>query len=88
MGENGIEIMYFNSLKEITVHEKVHENAVKISKAIKRYEIKKLQSYIRIIEQIGDKLNIDSMKSLPDYFSGNVIVFDGEKISKCKLRIF
>lgn len=92
MGKNGIEIMYcnkiryYNNLKEITVNE-VHENAVKISKALKRYEIKKLQSYIRIIEQIGDKLklNIDSMKSLPDDFSGNVIVFDGEKISKCKL---
>ena len=83
MGENGIEIMYCNSLKEITVH----ENAVKISKALKRYEIKKLQSYIRIIEQIGDKLklNIGSTKSLPGDFSGNVIVFDGEKISKCKL---
>ncbi len=83
MGENGIEIMYCNSLKEITVH----ENAVKISKALKRYEIKKLQSYIRIIEQIGDKLklNIGSTKSLPGDFSGNVIVFDGENISKCKL---
>jgi len=83
MEENGIEIMYCNSLKEITVH----ENAVKISKVLKRYEIKKLQSYIRIIEQIGDKLklNIDNMKSLPDNFSGNLIVFDGETISKCKL---
>lgn len=82
MGENGIEIMYCNSLKLKEIM--VRENAVKISKALKRYEIKKLRSYIRIIKQIGDKLklNIDFMKSLPDDFSGNVIVFDGETISK------
>ncbi|NJD52896.1 MAG: YkgJ family cysteine cluster protein [Candidatus Methanoperedens sp.] len=86
MGESGIEIMYCNNLKEITVH----ENALKISRALKHYEIEKLRSYIRIIKQIGDKLklNIDSMKSLPDNFSGNVIVFDGENITKCRISIF
>ncbi|HEX7627682.1 MAG TPA: YkgJ family cysteine cluster protein [Candidatus Methanoperedens sp.] len=81
MGERGIEIMYCNSLKKITQH----ENAMEIGKNLKLYEIQKLQSYIKIIEQIGHKLNIDSMKSLPDNYSGNIIVFDGEMISKCNI---
>ena len=79
IGEGGIEIMYCNSLKEMTSL----ENAVEIGKNLKRYEIKKLQSYIKIIEQIGHNLNIASIKSLPDNFSGNIIVFDGETISRC-----
>ena len=81
MGENGIEIMHCDSLQKI----KTKENASEIGKSLKRYEMKKLQNYIRIIEQIEDKLNIASIKSLPDNYSGNVIVFDGETISKCKL---
>ena len=81
MGESGIEIMYCNSLKEITQH----ENAVEIGKYLKRYEIQKLQNYIKIIEQIGNRLNVAIMKSLPDNYSGNIIVFDGETSSKCNI---
>ena len=39
-------------IKEITLN----ENALEIGRALKRYELKKLHSYIRIIEQVGDKV--------------------------------
>lgn len=78
MGGMGIEIMHCNGLKENTVN----KNAVKIARALKRFEIKKLQSYIKIIGQIEDKLYIANIKSLPANYSGDVVVFDGETISK------
>jgi len=81
MGEGRVEIMHCNGLQENTAN----KNAVKIARALKRFEIKKLQSYVRIIEQIGDKLNIATMKSLPEKYSGDVLVFDGESVSRCKL---
>lgn len=76
--EEGVEIMHCNGLGNTTANEQAKE----IGRALKRYEIKKLQSYIRIIGQIGDKLNLASFKSLPARYSGEVIVFDGERISK------
>ncbi|MCX9080703.1 MAG: YkgJ family cysteine cluster protein [Candidatus Methanoperedens sp.] len=81
MGEEGIEIMYCEGLEKNTLNEK----SLEISRSLKRYEIKKLHSYIRIIKQIGDKLNIAAMKSLPEKYSGDVLVFDGESVSRCKL---
>jgi len=81
MGKEGVEIMHCEGLGKNTLN----ENALEIARALKRFEIKKLHSYIRIIEQIGDKLNIASMKSLPEKFSGDVLVFDGESVSRCKL---
>lgn len=81
MGEEGVEIMHCDGLG----NKPMNENAVEIGLALKRYEIKKLQSYIRIIEQVGEKLNIAKMKSLPINYSGDVLVFDGETISRCKL---
>jgi Fe-S-cluster containining protein len=79
MGEGCVEIMHCNGLGNKTT------NAMEIGRSLKRYEIKKLHSYIRIIEQIGDKLNIATMKSLPEKYSGDVLVFDGESVSRCKL---
>jgi len=81
MGEKGVEIMHCEGLWKNTLNEKAFE----IARSLKRYEIKKLHSYIRIIEQIGDKLNIATMKSLPEKYSGDVLVFDGESVSRCKL---
>jgi len=80
MGEVGVEIMHCAGLgKEADI-----ENAAEIALALKRFELKKLQSYIRIMEQMGEKLNIAHMKSLPEKYSGDVFVFDGESISMCK----
>lgn len=81
MGDEGVEIMHCEGLGKKTLN----ENALEIGRALKRYEIKKLHSYIRIIEQIGDKLDIATMKSLPEKYSGDVLVFDGESVSRCKL---
>lgn len=57
--------------------------AAKIGLLLKRYEIKKLQSYIRIITQMGDKLNISNLHQLPANYSGTVNICDGEAISSC-----
>jgi Fe-S-cluster containining protein len=81
MGEGGIEIMHCSGLGRVDDNEK----AVEIGLALKRFEIKKLQSYIRIMEQIGDKLISANLRRLPDNFSGEIIVFDGETISKRSL---
>lgn len=80
MGEEGVEIMHCSGLGK----KADNENAAQIGLALKRYEIKKLQNYIRILEQMGEKLNIATMKSLPEKYSGDVFVFDGESISICK----
>jgi len=81
MGEGGIEIMHCSGLGNVADN----ENAVEIGLALKRFEIKKLQSYIRIMEQIGEKLISANLRRLPDNFSGEIIVFDGETISKRSL---
>ncbi|MFA4957158.1 MAG: YkgJ family cysteine cluster protein [Candidatus Methanoperedens sp.] len=80
MGEGGIEIMHCSGLGKVANN----ENAAEIGLALKRFEMKKLQSYIRIMEQMGKKLNIATMTSLPEKYSGDVFVFDGESISRCK----
>jgi Fe-S-cluster containining protein len=78
MGEGGIEIMHCSGLGKVADN----ENAVEIGLALKRFEIKKLQSYIRIMEQIGDKLISNNLRALPGNYSGEVLVLDGETISK------
>jgi Fe-S-cluster containining protein len=78
MGEEGVEIMHCNGLGKVADN----ENAVKIGLALKRFEIKKLQSYIRIMEQVGDKLIYNNLRALPDNYSGEVLVLDGETMSK------
>jgi len=80
MGEGGIEIMHCSGLGKVADN----KNVVDIALALKRFEIKKLQSYIRIMKQMGKKLNIANIKSLPEKYSGDVFVFDGESISMCK----
>lgn len=73
--------MYCNGLGKVADN----ENTSEIGLALKRYEIKKLQSYIRIIEQVGDKLIYNNLRALPDNYSGEVLVMDGETISKRRL---
>jgi hypothetical protein len=81
MGERGVEIMHCNGLGKVADN----ENAVEIGMDLKRFEIKKLQSYIRIMEQIGDKLIFNNLRSLPGNYSGEVLVLDGDTISKRRL---
>jgi len=78
MGDDGVEVMHCGGLGKETDN----ENAIEIALALKRFEIKKLQSYIRIMEQIGEGLVANNMRKLPDDFSGEVLVLDGETISK------
>jgi len=81
MGEVGVEIMHCNGLGKVADI----ENAVEIGLALKRFEMKKLQSYIRIMEQLGDKLIPNNLRALSGNYSGDVLVLDGETISKRRL---
>jgi Fe-S-cluster containining protein len=81
MGEEEVEIMHCSGLGKVADNEKSEE----IGLALKRFELKKLQSYIRIMEQIGEKLTSNNLRALPDNYSGEVLVLDGETISKRNL---
>ncbi len=81
MGERGVEIMHCSGLGKVADN----EEAAEIGLALRRFEIKKLQSYIRIMEQAGDKLILNNLRALPDNYSGEVLVLDGETISKQNL---
>ncbi|NJD78783.1 MAG: YkgJ family cysteine cluster protein [Candidatus Methanoperedens sp.] len=74
MGGKGVDIMRCGGLGNKTSWEKAGE----IAWMLKRYEIKKLRSYIGILEQVGDKLSPANLCSLPENYSGNVLVCDGE----------
>jgi hypothetical protein len=81
MGEDAVEVMHCSGLgKGAEI-----ENAIEIALALKRFELKKLHSYIRIIEQIGDKLIFSNLRALQGNYSGEVLVMDGETISKRSL---
>jgi hypothetical protein len=77
MGEEGVEIMHCTGLGK----EAEYENSAEIGLALKRFELKKLQSYIRIMEQIGDRLISNNLRA-PGNYTGEVLVLDGEMISK------
>ncbi|MCZ7383563.1 MAG: YkgJ family cysteine cluster protein [Candidatus Methanoperedens sp.] len=77
MDERGVEVMHCEGLGK----EMARESAEGMALALKRYEMKKLRSYIRIIEQIGDKLSFANLRTLPRGYEGEVLVCDGEGIS-------
>lgn len=78
MDEHGVEVMHCGSGlgNKIT-----KESADEMARMLKRYEIKKLRSYIGIIKQLGDKLSFANLRALPQDFSGDVLVCDGEEMS-------
>jgi Fe-S-cluster containining protein len=79
--EYEVDIMHCDGLnRKIT-----EQNAISQGKLLKRFEIKKLQSYIRIINQLGERLKLTDLCMLPENFSGEVDVFDGESISTCHI---
>lgn len=77
MGEQGIDIMRCNGLGNEITKESVEEMVL----MVKRYEMKKLRSYIGIMAQLGDKLSLANLRPLPGNYSGGVLVCDGEGIS-------
>ncbi len=81
MGEQGVEVMCCSGLGNKITKESAEEMAL----MLKRYEIKKLQSYIGIISQLGDALELANLRPLPCGYSGDVLVCDGEGIAKQKL---
>ncbi len=84
MGERGVEVMHCEGLgNEIT-----KESAEEMALVLKRYEIKKIRSYIKIMAQLGDKLNMANLRALPRGYEGEVVVCDGEEILKVRLRAF
>jgi Fe-S-cluster containining protein len=77
IGERGVEVMHCEGLGK----EMARESAEGMALALKRYEIKKIRSYIRIMAQIGDKLSFANLRMLPRGHEGEVLVCDGEGIS-------
>lgn len=81
VGERGVEVMHCEEPgKEVT-----KERAKDMARLLKRYEIKKLRSYIGIISQLGNKLSLANLRELPHDYSGEVLVCDGEAISRQSL---
>ena len=74
MDERGVEVMHCEGLGK----EMARESAEGMALALKRYEIKKLRSYIRIMAQLGEKLSFANLVTLPCGYEGEVFVCDGE----------
>jgi len=81
MDERGVDIMHCNGLGNRMEKERAEEMA----RMVRRYEMKKLRSYISILEQVGDKLSLANLRALPHGYEGEVIVCDGEEIEICHL---
>ncbi len=81
MGGRGVDIMRCEGLGNKISREKAGEKAGEMARMLKRYEIKKLHSYIGILGQVGKKLNFTNLCLLPPGYSGNIIICDGETLS-------
>jgi Fe-S-cluster containining protein len=82
MGERDVEVMHC----EGQVNRIEEERAKKIALIVKRYEMKKLRSYIGIISQLGGKLRLPDLRHLPRGYEGEVIVFDGDAVSRHQMK--
>lgn len=51
-----------------------------MGRLLKRYEIKKLESYINIVRQLGFRLDIANLRVKPDDYPGKIVVCDGERV--------
>jgi Fe-S-cluster containining protein len=83
MGEQDVEIIHCEEGKSRIDA----RSAKKIALLVKRYELKKLRSYISIFSQLGDKLRLADLHPLPKGYSGEVIVCDGERSIPVKVSI-
>ena len=90
MGERGVEVMHCKRLG----NEMTQERATEMARMLKRYEIKKLQSYIGIIGQLGDRLSFASLRVLPRGYEGGGFcarrgeVFEGGAWARLKKNYF
>ncbi len=75
MGEQDVEIMHCEGGKSRIETRR----AKQIALLVKRYELQKLRNYIGIISQLGNKLRLADLHPLPNGYSGEVIVCDGER---------
>ncbi len=76
MGEQGVEVMCCGGLG----NEMMKESAEEMARMLKRYEMKKLRNYVGIISQLEDKLNFANLRALPRDYSGEILVYDGERM--------
>ncbi len=82
MGERCVDTMHCKGLG----NKMTNESAGEMGRMLRRYEIRKLQSYLRIIEQLEENLSISKLRMLPRNYSGEVLVFDGETESQVILE--
>lgn len=82
MGEQGIEVMHCEGKKNRIEEERMKQMAL----LVKRYEMKKLRNYIGIISQLGEKLRLSDLIPLPCGYEGEVIVCDGDTISRRRIE--
>lgn len=82
MGEMGMEIMHCEGSGN-KISKSMSED---MGRMLKRYEIKKLSNYIKIIDQIKDRLNLNNLHALPQDYSGPIVICDGESISRRVIR--
>jgi Fe-S-cluster containining protein len=82
MGDQGIEVMHCEGKKN-RIEE---ERAKQIALQVKRYEMKKIRNYIGIISQLGEKLRLSDLIALPCGYEGEVIVCDGDTISRRRIK--
>lgn len=78
IGEQEIEVMHCEGKKNNIEEEKTNEMAL----LVKRYEMKKLRNYIGIISLLGEKLRLSDLSPMPRGYEGEVIVCDGDTISR------
>ncbi len=83
LGEHGVEVMHCEGLGNKITSEHTKEVAL----VLKRYEIKKLQSYIGIIKQLDEKLSFANLRALPRGYEDEVFVCDGEEIFRITIKI-
>lgn len=82
MGEQGIEVMHCEGKKNNIEEEKAKEMAL----LVKRYEMMKLRNYIGIISLLGEKLKLSDLVPLPCGYEGEVIVCDGDTLSRHRIK--
>ncbi len=82
-GDGNLEVMHCEAKKSVINYETANQMAF----LVKRYEMQKLRSYMKIILQLGEKLRSTDLCSLPADFNGEIIVCDGEGIKKLLLNL-
>lgn len=82
MNEQGIEVMHCEGKNDKIEEEKAKEMAF----LVKRYEMKKISNYIGIFSLLGKKLRTSDLIQMPNEYEGEIIVCDGETISRHSIK--